>query len=120
MISFIHYNNLPSQLECRAQRQKVKTKLNAAKSYGWDIHGTEYKQHKNVYHKLIREKRESYITAQQNKINCSRNSKEFWVAINTFRRAPKKIVHVSDDDWMKFYTEILPQRTYCGRTRKLH
>ena len=77
----------------------------------------EYKETRNDFRKLCKEKKCSYGLEMRNKLQTSSEKpKEFWSLIKSLTRKPKKSPDISGEQWYDYFNELLKRKVDVKET----
>ena len=77
----------------------------------------EYKETRNNFTKLCKEKKCSYGLEMRNKLQTSsEKTKEFWSLIKSLTRKPKKSPDISGEQWYDYFNELLKRKVDVKET----
>lgn len=96
--------------DCKIARKDMTVALNQAKCCGWELGAVRYRNAQKHYKYLIRMKKENHYSSIRMQLTSIKNSKDFWSAVKLLRAGPKVPCQVSEEEWLVFYNNMLPER----------
>lgn len=96
--------------ECSYQKRKVASKLRQCRLNNFEeIAKEEYLSAKKTYRNLTKTKKRSFFDKITLHLSHCKDSKEFWIAINKFRKPRSHENKIPAELWSKYLREIYPR-----------
>lgn len=97
--------------DCRSKKNIAKKSLRAAKRHNFEGElGREYDEALSDYKCTIKNKQKEYNETLVKKLSNTKNGKEFWGTLGSFKLRSSGKSQVNKQKWVQFYDNIYPPR----------